>query len=508
LRAARLAEAEREANRAKVIFDQGAMPQSTFDQAQTGRDIAAAQADQAKAALRMAEQALADTTITAPFSGAITGKFRNAGDTVTLMPVSPIVQLTDVDHLELRLTVPEALEPAIAPGQLIAGETTPGGRAFKAKVRVKSAVVDPTTRTVEVLADVVSADGIRPGTLVTADFGRFDDLAVGERGVVVGDLAQSRRGGVGGGSGSRHQGMRGVHRGKGSYRRGFSLQNPRDEGLALPTLARPPRRRQACPREHLLELARAPLAALRPGLRELRGLERLLEPPAELGGGVLRRVPRRRERRDALLGLRDAAAQRPEHGVHPARVDEQLRAAVELADRLDQRVLECRVEREDAQDALARDRRGERRAEREHPDQDDTGRGLQEAERAATHLVVDLEAEPSNRAHELIENLMVAANGVTARFLDEARFVKQLVAVEHALLVPGAAFDAEIQPNAVLATQRPRDLRRLGFRGHGWLGCGGKDGRLGFRGRGWLGRGGEDGRLGFRGPTASTPGRA
>jgi RND family efflux transporter MFP subunit len=173
LAAARLAEAEREANRAKVIFDQGAMPQSTFDQAQTGREMAAAQADQAKAALRMAEQALADTTITAPFSGAITGKFRNAGDTVTLMPVSPIVQLTDVDHLELRLTVPEALEPAITPGQLIAGETTPGGRAFKAKVRVKSSVVDPATRTVEVLADVVSADGIRPGTLVTADFGRF-----------------------------------------------------------------------------------------------------------------------------------------------------------------------------------------------------------------------------------------------------------------------------------------------------------------------------------------------
>jgi RND family efflux transporter MFP subunit len=172
---ARLAEAEREAARAKQVYEGQAMAQSSYDQAQTGREIAAAQLDQAKAALRAAEQAVADCTITAPFAGMITAKYRNAGDTVTLMPVSPIVALTDVDHLELRLTVPEALEPAIAPGQVVEGETTPGGRPLKAKVRVKSAVVDPASRTIEVLADVVSAEGLRPGTIVVADFGRFAD---------------------------------------------------------------------------------------------------------------------------------------------------------------------------------------------------------------------------------------------------------------------------------------------------------------------------------------------
>jgi RND family efflux transporter MFP subunit len=191
LAAARLAEAEREAARAKKVYDEQAMPQAAFDQAQTGREVAAAQADQAKAALQQAEQALQDCTIVAPFSGVITAKYRNAGDTVTLMPVSPIVALTDVDHLEVRLAVPEALEPAISAGQVVAAETTPGGRAFQAKVRVKSAVVDPGTRTVEVLADVVSTQGLvlgspspreaglgrglRPGTLVTADFGRFSE---------------------------------------------------------------------------------------------------------------------------------------------------------------------------------------------------------------------------------------------------------------------------------------------------------------------------------------------
>jgi RND family efflux transporter MFP subunit len=175
LAAARLAEADRESARAKVLLDAETMPRSSFDLAQTGREVAVAQLDQARAAVRSAEQALRDTTIVAPFAGVVTAKFRNAGDTVTLMPVSPIVALTDVDHLELRLGVPEALEPAIDAGQIVEGETTPGGRALRAKVRVKGAVVDPATRTIEVLADVVAGEGIRPGTLVTVDFGRFAD---------------------------------------------------------------------------------------------------------------------------------------------------------------------------------------------------------------------------------------------------------------------------------------------------------------------------------------------
>ncbi len=174
LAAARLAEAERDAGRARTIVAAEGMSQSSFDRAQTASEIAAAQLDQARAAVKAAQQAVDDAVITAPFAGVITAKFRNAGDTVTLMPVSPIVGLTDVDHLEIKLTVPEALEPAIQPGHVIEGNTTPGGQKFQAKVRVKSAVVDPVNRTVEVLADVVST-GLRPGTLVVADFGRFGE---------------------------------------------------------------------------------------------------------------------------------------------------------------------------------------------------------------------------------------------------------------------------------------------------------------------------------------------
>lgn len=175
LAAASLAEAERELNRSKVLFDQGSLPQAGWDKAQTGRELAVAQLDQARAGLRAAEQMVADATIVAPFAGMVTARWRNAGDTVTLMPVTPILALTDVDHLEARLAVPEAIEGFVKPGSRVDGVTTPGGQRFKAVVRVKGGVVDPATRTIEVLADVDQVEGppLRPGTLVNVDFGAF-----------------------------------------------------------------------------------------------------------------------------------------------------------------------------------------------------------------------------------------------------------------------------------------------------------------------------------------------
>jgi len=174
---ANLAAAERELKRGQSLNDQQAMADAGLDRVKTTQELAAAQLDQARAGLRMAEQQLNDTVIVAPFDGVISGKFRNAGDSVTAVPVSPIVSITDVDHLEARLAVPEGVEPFVQPGQLVGGTTTPGGQKFQAKVRVKNAIVDPASRTVEVLVDVVKVEGpaLRPGTLVNVDFGGFGE---------------------------------------------------------------------------------------------------------------------------------------------------------------------------------------------------------------------------------------------------------------------------------------------------------------------------------------------
>ena len=174
LAAANLAGAESDLTRARALRSEDGMAQATLEKVQTGRDIAAAQLDQARAGVAMAEQNLSDTVIRAPFDGVVTARLHGAGDTVTLMPVSPIVGLTDVDHLELRLQVPESLEPFAKPGAEITGLSTIGGQQFQAKVRAKGPSIDPQNRTVEVLADVVSSDGtLKPGAIVTVDLGTF-----------------------------------------------------------------------------------------------------------------------------------------------------------------------------------------------------------------------------------------------------------------------------------------------------------------------------------------------
>jgi membrane fusion protein, multidrug efflux system len=174
---ANLAAAQRDLARGQSLSDQQVMPDATFDRVKTGAELAAAQAEQARAGLRMAEQQLADSLITAPFNGVVTGKFKNAGDSVTAMPLTPIVSVADVDHLEARLAVPEGVEPFVKVGQKVGGVTTPGGQKFEAVVRVKNAVVDPGTRTIEVLADVAKVEGppLRPGTLANVDLGGFGD---------------------------------------------------------------------------------------------------------------------------------------------------------------------------------------------------------------------------------------------------------------------------------------------------------------------------------------------
>ena len=174
---ANLASAQRELKRGQELSDQQVMPEAAFDRVKTGVELAGAQAEQARAGLRMAEQQLADSLITAPFAGVVTGKFKNAGDSVTAMPLTPIVSVADVDHLEARLAVPEGVEPFVKVGQKISGVTTPGAQKFEATVRVKNAVVDPGSRTIEVLVDVVKVEGapLRPGTLANVDFGGFGD---------------------------------------------------------------------------------------------------------------------------------------------------------------------------------------------------------------------------------------------------------------------------------------------------------------------------------------------
>ena len=150
------ANASAELERAKALQEQGALSDANFDRIQMAFDIASAQTEQALAAIRASGQQISDANVIAPFSGVVSARFRNLGDTVSGTPPTALLSLVDPDQLEVRMAVPEALAPMLRVGNMLPAKVSPSGLAFQVRVSALGATVDTVSRTVEVLADVVA----------------------------------------------------------------------------------------------------------------------------------------------------------------------------------------------------------------------------------------------------------------------------------------------------------------------------------------------------------------
>ncbi len=129
--AQRAAEASSEADRARTLFAGGAISQQALDRAQTELDVADAAARQAEEQLALvregarsetiqaqraavqqatanvsrAQAALENAVVTAPFSGVVTIRHREPGETVS--PGAPVVTLLDPDDRWVRIYIRE-----------------------------------------------------------------------------------------------------------------------------------------------------------------------------------------------------------------------------------------------------------------------------------------------------------------------------------------------------------------------------------------------------------------
>lgn len=158
--------------RTKVLFEAGSAPAAVMDKVQAGFEQADAAVAQADAQVRFLEETLRDHTLRAPFDGVVTARLKNVGDYLSMMPPTPVVALTSLDAVEVRLAVPEGFVDRLAPGQLLKGRALPSGAQFQAKVTSVGATVDSSTRAVEVLATLQpGAARVRPGGLAEVDLG-------------------------------------------------------------------------------------------------------------------------------------------------------------------------------------------------------------------------------------------------------------------------------------------------------------------------------------------------
>src|SRR5687767_14291528 len=110
---AALANATLEQERARNLFERGALPKQRLDAADTGRRSAAAQRDlaqanlaQAQAALRRAGEVQRDATLTSPVEGVIVERHYDAGSLVGPGD-EPVVVIADVRVMKLEAGVSE-----------------------------------------------------------------------------------------------------------------------------------------------------------------------------------------------------------------------------------------------------------------------------------------------------------------------------------------------------------------------------------------------------------------
>lgn len=142
-----LRQAERELERLRASGN--AVSRYQLDQAQNTRDLAAADLEIARAALRQTDDRLAKAEIRAPFAGVVSERVRNAGEELARGDV--LARLYNTEELEIRLFLPLRHVRAIRPGSVV--RVRNAGAESVAQVRAIVPVGDARSQSFEALID-------------------------------------------------------------------------------------------------------------------------------------------------------------------------------------------------------------------------------------------------------------------------------------------------------------------------------------------------------------------
>jgi RND family efflux transporter MFP subunit len=161
---------ETDYQRTKAMFEQKAMNQVQWDQAQTRLDGARVGVQQSEVALNMANKALADAIVRSPIDGVVVAKMKNEGEYATMMPPTVVLVIQDQSSLELRFRLPERALRHVKIGSSVKAKFDALGVEREAKVvRIQSAI-DAQTRTVEVVVLIPNTDNaLKAGLLATVE---------------------------------------------------------------------------------------------------------------------------------------------------------------------------------------------------------------------------------------------------------------------------------------------------------------------------------------------------
>jgi RND family efflux transporter MFP subunit len=141
---------------------------------QNNQAIASAQAgvQAAQAQVGIAEQAVADTVVRAPFSGFITARPVAVGEYVASS--NPIVTMVKTNPIKVNIQIAEADVPYVAVGRGVSITVDAyKDRRFAGTVSAINQAIDPTSRSAVVEAQIQNDDNaLKPGMFATAQINR------------------------------------------------------------------------------------------------------------------------------------------------------------------------------------------------------------------------------------------------------------------------------------------------------------------------------------------------
>jgi membrane fusion protein (multidrug efflux system) len=173
-----LREQERETRRIETLGSRDVASQAQRDQAETQLQRARSELAQARAQLGLAERALRDASVRAPFPGLIARRYVSEGEFVS--PGHRLFDLVALDPIEIEFRVAEVDSARVAVGSEIDVRVAPyPDEVFRASVSVVSPRIDPATRTLRVKGLLANPDGrLRPGLFARVDLGVSDRSGV------------------------------------------------------------------------------------------------------------------------------------------------------------------------------------------------------------------------------------------------------------------------------------------------------------------------------------------
>ncbi len=164
-------EMQREVQRIRTLHERGVAADTRLDEVETQERRGQARLSGAQAKLALAERALRDSSITAPFPGLIAKRLVSAGDYVS--PGQALIELVALDPVKVVFTLAERDSGRVALGHPVRIRVAPyPDETFLAHVTGISPRIDPQTHTLRVQALLDNPHGrLKPGLFARADLG-------------------------------------------------------------------------------------------------------------------------------------------------------------------------------------------------------------------------------------------------------------------------------------------------------------------------------------------------